>query len=859
MQEDQTEIGQLKIFFSYAPGTGKTQAMLAAARREQERGCDVVVGYLEEEEQRAAAVTEFGMECLPVRRIRYQGNTDQEFDLDGALARRPQLLLVDQMAHANREGSRHLRRCQDIEELLRAGIHVYTTVDVQNLESLEDLVFSVTKRPVKEKVPDSVFDGADQVEFVDMEPEELLRKKAEEAEPAGQTAFTKDELTSLREIAFRRAAERIGKHRGEKQKGIQEHLLICLSGAPSNAAVIRTAVRMAEAFHGKLTALFVDNRQARGEAVRENLRLARELGARIATVYGDDTALQIAEYAQISGVTKIVLGRSAKRWRSRQMVDRLSELAPDVDIYIIPDQHRAKERTRVLRPERERITLRDLAISLGIMAVCTVVSFFFSGMGFKESNLVLIYILGVLSVAVITGGKVYSLAVSLLVVLLFNFFFTEPYFSLFSAPGYLVTFVIMLAAAVVSSTLTGRVKKQAALSARKAYRTGTLLETSRKLQGAGNEKEILAVAAEQMGKLLERTIVIYPAGTGGGLGQMEIFPGKDRKSQIREELAGEQNVAEWVFRNNKHAGAMTQTFSEASCLYMAVRSRKQALAVVGIRMKDSDPPADFEKDLMVAILDECGLALEREKIRRANQELEETARQEALRANLLRAISHDLRTPLTSISGNAGILMEESRRLEEEKKQGLYLAIYDDAMWLMQLVENLLSITRIENGNMRLELRPAVLEEVLYEAMDHLDRRASEHTITTELPDEILVADMDSRLIGQVVINIVNNAVKYTPAGSHICVGAQREGRQITVRISDDGPGIEKEEKKRIFDMFYTAENRNADGRRGMGLGLALCRSIVNAHGGTISVEDCSPHGTCFLFTLHASEVAAYE
>ena len=246
MQEDQTEIGQLKIFFSYAPGTGKTQAMLAAARREQERGCDVVVGYLEEEEQRAAAVTEFGMECLPVRRIRYQGNTDQEFDLDGALARRPQLLLVDQMAHANREGSRHLRRCQDIEELLRAGIHVYTTVDVQNLESLEDLVFSVTKRPVKEKIPDSVFDGADQVEFVDMEPEELLRKKAEEAEPAGQTAFTKDELTSLREIAFRRAAERIGKHRGEKQKGIQEHLLICLSGAPSNAAVIRTAVRMAE-------------------------------------------------------------------------------------------------------------------------------------------------------------------------------------------------------------------------------------------------------------------------------------------------------------------------------------------------------------------------------------------------------------------------------------------------------------------------------------------------------------------------------------------------------------------------------------------------------------------------------------
>ena len=262
---------------------------------------------------------------------------------------------------------------------------------------------------------------------------------------------------------------------------------------------------------------------------------------------------------------------------------------------------------------------------------------------------------------------------------------------------------------------------------------------------------------------------------------------------------------------------------------------------------------------MVAILDECGLALEIEQIWQAKQELEETARQETLRANLLRAISHDLRTPLTGISGNAGNLLESSQKLGEEKKHALYLSIYDDAMWLMQLVENLLSITRIENGAMKLQLRPALLEEVIYDAMEHLDRKASEHEITVSLPEEILVADMDARLIVQVVINLMNNAVKYTPPGSKIQISAQREGSVLTVKVSDNGPGIPKEEQKRIFDMFYTRENKNADSRRGLGLGLSLCKSIVNAHGGTITAEDCQPHGTCFTFTLHASEVAAYE
>lgn len=873
-KKEQSQSGRLTIFFSYAPGTGKTQAMLAAAKEEKARGTDVVIGYLERPEKEALQVDEARFELLPLRQIRYQGREYQEFDLDAALRRKPQLLLVDEMAHLNREGSRHLRRYQDIEELLRAGIHVYTTVNVQNLESLNDLVFSAVQNTVAERIPDSMFDRADQVLFVDMEPGQLMRKIREDSSKAQEPAiFTLEKLNALREIAFRRAADCVGKRPRERQKKVREHLLICLSGAPTNASVIRTAARMAEAFHGELTALFVENEKGKDEVLRENLRIARELGARIATVYGEDTALQIAEYAQVSGVTKIVMGRSARHGHSRQMVDRLSALAPDIDIYIIPDRNRGKERKKWLRIRKTKITVKETAAALGILAFCTVVCFFLFLLGFRESNLILVYMLGVLGTAMATGDRLYSLSSSVLAVLIFNFFFTEPRFTLMSAPAYAVTFVLMLAVAVMSSMLTARVRNQELLSARKAYRTGTLLETSRKLQSARNEREILSVAAIQLGKLLERTVVIYPAGENGALGQMELWPSEHQKDREKRALwggteqtdsektviASERKIAEWVFQNNRHAGATTDTFSQAHGLYLAVRGKNQALAVAGVLLADTDQPEDFEKNLMVAILDECGFALEREQMRRAKQELEEKARQEELRANLLRAISHDLRTPLTGISGNAGILMENSLRLEEEKKQSLYLSIYDDAMWLMRLVENLLSITRIENGNMELQLRPGLVEEVIYEALEHLDRKAAEHTIRVALPEEILIADMDPSLITQVVVNIVNNAVKYTPAGSRIILTAERKEERIAVSVRDNGAGIPKKEQKRIFDMFYTSEMKSVDGRRGLGLGLALCRSIVHAHGGTIQVSDAEPHGTCFTFTLHASEVAGYE
>ncbi len=874
--------GKLKIFFGYAAGVGKTYAMLEAARRAAAAGTDVAAGYVEPHTRPETMALLEGLEQLPCKRVPYKGMTLLEFDLDAALARRPQLILVDELAHTNAPGCRHAKRYQDIQELLRAGISVYTTVNVQHLESLNDVVASITGAAVAERIPDRVFDSADQVEVVDLEPSDLLERLREgniyrerQAAQAMDHFFTEPHLAALREIALRRTADRLERSpasAGGPRPRAGEHILICLSAAPSNAKVIRTAARMAEAFHGAFTALFVETpafsalKPEEQRRLRDNLRLAEELGARIATAYGDDPAVQIAEYAKISGISKIVLGRSPQG-RSflpapKSLMDRLGELAPDLDIYIIPDRRppRRPSRRRAAASVQERFSWMDLARMLGILAACTAVGYLFLWLHFTTANIIMIYILGVLGVSMVTAGRSYSLLASLLSVLIFNFFFTYPYFTLMSDPSYVATFGVMFLVALLGSSMTARIRRQAVQSAAKAYRTEVLLETSRKLQKAEDIPSILTVTAAQLGKLLERDLLLYPAGEGGTLLEPMCFPSAEGGDLSPCLTPQERAAAEWVFRNNKHAGAATNTLPNAQCLYMAVRGTGGALAVAGIRLGDGGPlPEVFEKNLMVAILDECGLALEKETLSRAKRQVEETARQEALRANLLRAISHDLRTPLTSISGNAGILLERAGALNEEKRGELYSAIYDDAMWLIDLVENLLSITRIDNGSMALHLQPELLDDVFREAASHLDRGAAAHHITLDLPDDLLMADMDARLIVQVVINLMNNAVKYTPEGSHITLSARRQGQTVEIRVSDDGPGIPEDVREKLFDMFYTADNVRGDGRRGLGLGLALCRSIVSAHGGAISVEDNPPHGASFRFTLHASEGVPHE
>ena len=869
--------GRLKIFFGYAAGVGKTYAMLEAAHRAKAAGVDVVAGYIEPHTQPETQALLDGLELLPAKTIPYKGMELREFDLDAALERHPQLILVDELAHTNAEGSRHVKRYQDVQELLRAGIDVYTTVNVQHLESLNDKVAAITGVSVTERIPDSVFDSADQVELVDLEPADLLeRLRAGKTRQAGQAKgnfFAGKNLASLREIALRRTADRLDAvpwSEGNEKPKAGEHILTCLSASPSNPKVIRTAARMARAFHGAFTALFVETpdyasmSEEDRRRISTNVRLAEELGARITTTYGDDPAVQIAEYARISGISKVVLGRSPHRKgfrRTKNLVDRLNDLAPDLDIYIIPDQQGNSLTKHADHPRRseERLSAGDLLKMLSVLAGCTMGGYFFAALGISDTNIILLYLLGVLGIAMVTTGRSYSLLSSLLSVLLFNFFFTEPYFTLRSDPSYIATFGIMFIVALLSSSLTIRVKTQAKMNADKAYRTAILLESSHKLQTADSAEAILTVTAQQLGHLLERDLVVYPTDGKGGLLPAVTFPFAEERDLAVLLTPDEEAVAEWVLKNNKHAGATTNTLPGAKCLYLSIRGTGGALAVVGIAVEGGHPLQSFEKNLMVALLDECALALEKEITMREKQQAEAQAGQEALRANLLRAISHDLRTPLTSISGNANILMERADQLEPEKRRSLFTAIYDDAMWLINLVENLLAITKIEDNHVNMNMEPELLEDIFSEAFSHLDRNACKHHIRTELADDMLMADMDARLMVQVVINIVNNAIKYTPEGSHITLSAERSGQLVVVEIADDGPGVSDEARERLFDRFYTVGNERGDGRRGLGLGLSLCKSIITAHGGTIEAIKNEPQGTIFRFTLHASEVNAHE
>lgn len=868
--------GNLKIFFGYAAGVGKTCAMLKAAHRAKEQGLDVVVGYVERHSRPDTLALLDGLELIPDQIIDYKGIKLKEFDLDAALKRKPRIILVDELAHSNAAGCRHLKRYQDVEELLRAGIDVYTTINVQHLESLNDLVASITHIAVSERIPDSVFDSAEQVELVDIEPDDLIERlqagkvyREKQAIRALENFFTKENLAALREIALRRTADRLNrnaqKEGQDRAARAGEHILICLSGSPSNARVIRTASRMAEAFHSGFTALLVETPETKKlngsslKRLQDNVRLAEQLGARIATVYGDDAATQIAEYAKVSGITKIILGRINHKVsfiaQGKTLADKLIQLAGDIDIYIIPDaQPLYKKKYSLLHHADVRFDWMDVLKVIGTTVASTIIGYGFYAVDLREANIITIYILGVLLAAIWTNGHLYGALASFLSVIAFNFFFTVPRYTLqANAPDYPVTFLIMLLASVISSTLATRVKKQARQSAKKAYYMELLMNGSQKLQQGRDEQEIIHIAAELIGKLLNSP-VLYALSLKGKKLDFQVEPINEATKLLGTLNAEEMGVADWVVKNNKHAGATTNTLSSAQNLYMSIRGNQEVMGVIGIPGKYYPVLDVFEKNIIIYILNECGLILERRRLRSEKQAIEMETQRERLRSNLLRAISHDLRTPLTSISGNAGILMEKSIDLSQEKKQEIYNSIYDDSIWLINLTENLLSITRFENSSMRLQINAELLDDVFKEAVSHLDRKAKEHKIIVELEDDLLMARMDVRLIIQVIINIINNAVKYTPVGSEIKLSAKKQDKMVCISIADDGPGISDESKEQIFDMFYTS-GIDADSRRGLGLGLSLCKSIVDAHGGSIEVKDNEPHGAVFSFTLPLEEV----
>ena len=864
--------GRLKIFFGYAAGVGKTYAMLEAAHQAQKEGVDVVVGYVEPHARPDTLALLEGLEVLSCREVDYRGIRLREFDLDGALARRPQLILVDELAHSNAPGCRHTKRYQDVEELLQAGINVYTTVNVQHLESLNDLVTSITGIVVNERIPDHVFDRANQVELVDIAPADLEKRLEEgkiyrqrQAKQALENFFTAENLTALREIAMRRTADQLNRTAVQEKKGkaarAGDHILICLSSAPSNAKVIRTAARMAEAFHSGFTALFVqtpETKELSGENIkrlRSNLRLAEQLGAQIATVYGADPAEQIAEYARVSGITKIVMGRVNHRQHpwigQKSLADRLIERT-DLDVYIIPDrQPLYKKPLGKLRKSRVRFSWRDAVVTLLCLAISTAVGFAFDWAGFSESNIITIYILGVLVTAVSTSGHLYGAANSLLSVLAFNFFFTEPRFTLQAdGPSYPVTFLIMLSSSIIASSLASRVKEQARMAAEKSYYTELLLGSSQKLQTIRTEWDCLRLTAEQLSRMFDRP-VIYALNDADKELDFRIEPADEHT--LLEKLSTEEiGVAKWVQKNNKHAGATTNTLPDSKWLFLSVRGTRGVMGIVGVPIAGYVVPDAFEKNLMVALLGECGLSQERIRLEEERNQIALQTQRESLQANLLRAVSHDLRTPLTNINGSVGILMGTDQTLKPEVREQLYTAIDDDTNWLINMTENLLAATQLETDRTKLKTAPELLEDLFQSAVRQLDRRARDHHISVDLEDQTLMVSMNAGMIQRVIINMMNNAIQYTPKDSHIILSGTRRKDWVEISVSDDGPGIPDEAKKHLFDLFYTAEQGKPDSKRGLGLGLHLCQSIVNAHGGTITVSDYAPSGTTFRFTLPA-------
>lgn len=865
--------GKLTIFASYFSGAGKSYAMLESAREAKQAGLDVAIGILSDSQWPKTTALAETFEVLPCKKVARDGHIADEIDLDACLQRHPQLIVIEDLSHWNADACRHMKRYQDIEELRKAGIDVYTTLDIYHIESIQDTVFSILGTSVPERIPDRVFDQADQVEFIDLEPQRLRQRLMDGHKEALLEGCSLSQLSALREVGLRRCADRAALYTQEKMQTeyrTHEHILVCLSSAPSNEKIIRTAARMAGAFRCGFTALFVETKAFQWMNARDkqrlqgNMRLAQQLGASIETVYGDDVADQIAEFSRLSGVTKIVLGRSGipRRLllRKPSLTERLIELTPELDIHIIPDNGvnrllDTKHREVMHIPS---ISVLDLLKSAGILILVTLIGLLFYNFGFTEANIITLYILGVMLISVCTRSSICSLVASIASVLTFNFLFTVPRFTLQAYDSeYPITFLVMFLASLLTGSLASKLKSHAKRSAQVAWRTKLLFETSQNLQRTHTQEEIVSVTAKQLLKIFQRDIVVYSTDEKGLL-EPEIFLVDGAASPQRYTTPKEREVARWVLSNNKRAGAGTETLPDARCTYLSIRTGERVYGVVGIAA--SDKPLDsFESSILLSVLGECALALENQKNAEEKEAAAVLAKNEQLRANLLRSISHDLRTPLTSISGNASNLLSNGPLFDAKTKEQMYADIYDDAMWLINLVENLLSVSRLEQGRMNLHLSTELIDEVVAEALRHINRKRVEYHFHVQSSDDYLLAQMDAKLIVQVLINILDNAMKYTPPGSDIEIGWKQEGKFIYISVADNGPGIPDQAKPHIFDMFYSASNQIADSRRSMGLGLALCKSIVNAHGGEIVVSDHKPHGSIFTFSVPAGEVELHE
>jgi two-component system sensor histidine kinase KdpD len=863
--------GRLKIFLGAAPGVGKTYEMLQSARAKARDGIDVVVGVVETHGRGETEALLEGLAVLPRRRFDYRGRHFEEMDLDALIARKPAIALVDELAHTNAPGSRHPKRYLDVEELLAAGIDVYTTLNIQHIESLNDVVERITRVRVRETVPDSVLDRADAIELVDLTPDDLIQRLQEgkvyvphQAERALQHYFTPGNLTALRELALRRTAERVDEqllthmqaHAIQGPWAAGERILVCIGEDPHAAGLVRYAKRLADRLHAPFTALSIETprTQQLGDAVRDRiaatLRLAESLGGETTTVPGGASRIadDVVAYALANNITQIIIGKSARsRWFEilhGSVVHDLVRLSGPISVHVIAGETAAGGPAPSAR--RERLSARDprpFAVALLAVAAALAAALLLRPVLGIES-IDLLFMTAVLAVAVRLGLWP-SLAASLASSVCYNFFFLPPVHTFtLAGPTNVVAFLFFTLTAVVVSNVAAHVRAQALSATARAKATQLLYAFSRKLAAVGTLDDVLWATAYQIALMLKVRVVLLLE-EGGSIAVKAGYPPEDVLDEA--DLA----AAAWAWQNDRAAGRGSDTLPGARRLFLPMRTGRGTIGVIGL---DSDRSGAMlspdERRLLDALTDQAALAIERVHLVQDMERASRTIETERLRSALLTSLSHDLKTPLASVLGSAETLRALSDKLSETEKAELLQTIVEESERLNRFIANLLDMTRIEAGAVSPKLAPHDVGEIVGSVLRRGARILAGHRVAVDLPGELPMVAVDAVLFEQALFNILDNAAKYAPPGSEIAIRSRQEKDMVLVQILDEGPGIAMDDLGRIFDKFYRAEKQDQV-RAGTGLGLAIARGFLEAmHGGVTADNRSDRKGAVFTLSL---------